>query len=197
MDNFNQRKKDVLSKVDKSSKQSWDDKILKLCGILNDSEEYYTTSSCAGRVILMKDEDKKGEGLFIFVSHDLIEFDILRGEIDKLALKGGLEASPKLRSSGVKFKLEPPILHVACRTLEDAQVLYDKAKLVGWKKSGLVSFGKNFILELNSTEKLEFPVVSDGAILVGDEFLRDIVKQSNGKLEKGWKKIEELEKSLY
>ena len=183
MDNFNQRKKDVLSKIDKSSKQSWDDKILKLCEKLNASENYYTTSSCAGRAILMIDKEKKEEGLFLFVSHGGVDFDSLKSEVDKLDLMGA-----------VKFKLEPPIIHVACKTIEDAQKLYDRAKLVGWKKSGLVSFGKNFVLELNSTEKLEFPVVSGGRLLVGDGFLREIVEQANKKLEKGWKKIEELSK---
>tara|TARA_Y100000310_G_C20531998_1_gene738948 strand:- start:361 stop:921 length:561 start_codon:yes stop_codon:yes gene_type:complete len=180
---FQKRKEDILGKLDKSSKKSWDDKILSLCEKINSCGCYYTTSSCAGRVVLMSDQDKKAEDLFKFVSHDLISFEGLKNQIKDL-------------DKEVKFKLDPPIIHVACESLEDAQELYDKAKIVGWKRSGLVAFGKRFVLELNSTEKLEFPVFADGKILVDDEFLKKIVEISNKKLEKGWEKIEKLEKSL-
>jgi tRNA wybutosine-synthesizing protein 3 len=184
---FQKRKEDVLGKLDKSSKKSWDDKILRLCEKINSFEEYYTTSSCAGRVVLMVNQDKKAEDLFRFVSHDLISFDGLKKQVESL---------DKGTSDDVKFKLDPPIIHIACEGLEDAQRLYDKAKIVGWKRSGLVAFGKRFILELNSTEKLEFPVFADGKILGNDEFLRKVIEISNRKLEKGWEKIEKLEKSL-
>jgi tRNA(Phe) wybutosine-synthesizing methylase Tyw3 len=53
---------------------------------------------------------------------------------------------------------------------------------------------KNVIVELNSSERLEFPVIKNGNILVGDEFLNLIVKISNEKLEKSWEKIKKLEK---
>jgi len=180
---FQKRKEDVLGKLDKSSKKSWDKKILDLCEKINSFGCYYTTSSCAGRIVLMVDQDKKEEDLFKFVSHDLISFEEVKKQLEKL-------------EGEVKFKLDPPILHVACESLEGAQKLYDKAKLVGWKRSGLVSFGKRFILELNSTEKLEFPVFFNGKILVDEEFLKKVVEISNQKLEKGWSKIENLKKAL-
>ncbi len=191
MNSFNQRKKDVLSKVDKSSKKSWDKKILGLCDKLNASDNYYTTSSCSGRAILIVDQDKKEEGLFRFVSHDLITFEILKKEIEKLNIK-----------EEINFKLVPLIIHVACRSLKDANELNEKAKLSGFKRSGIVSFGKNIVLEINSTEKLEFPLIrntlkgTSGKILVENDFLKEIVKQTNEKLRKGWKKIKRLEESL-
>jgi len=59
MDNFSKRKKDVLSKIDKSSKGGFDEKIVKLCEKINRLDNYYTTSSCAGRVVIMVDKEKK------------------------------------------------------------------------------------------------------------------------------------------
>ena len=82
--NFNQRKKDVLSRKDKSFKGKWDEKIGDLCEKINSLENYYTTSSCAGRIVLIFDRDKKEFGLFVRVYHDLISFEELKLPIESL-----------------------------------------------------------------------------------------------------------------
>src|SRR3989339_790664 len=125
IDNYPQRKKDVLEKLDKSSVGGWDEKIKDLCDKINSLENYYTTSSCSGRIIVMVDQDKKGPGLFEFVSHDLVK------ELKKFKWKN------------LKFKSEPPILHVACKTLEDAETFLIKAQNAGWKRSGIISLRRN------------------------------------------------------
>jgi tRNA wybutosine-synthesizing protein 3 len=184
-DNFLQRKKAVLSKIDKSSIGDWDSQIKSLCDRINKSNDFYTTSSCSGRIVVMKDQDKKSPNLFEFVSHDPLE------------LGSFFKYLPK-ESAGLnlKFKSEPPILHVACRTLEGAEDLLEKARRVGWKRSGIISLGKNIIVELISTEKLEFPLTIHGKLLVSEEFLKIALEKSNNNLKKGWIKIKELKKSL-
>jgi tRNA wybutosine-synthesizing protein 3 len=198
-DIFLQRKKDVLSKKDKSSKArqslllnrpsvanpkaSWDKKISDLCKKINSLDNYYTTSSCSGRIVLMINQDKKEKDLFFNVYHDLISFN---------KIKKDLECIFKKNKESIKLKLEPCALHVACRTLEDAQNFYNNVKLAGWKKFGVISFGHRFIVELTSTERLEFPIINSGKILVNDEFLKIIVDESNKKLKKGWLKIQKL-----
>ena len=99
-------------------------------------------------------------------------------------------------SKDIKFKQDPCILHVICKDIDSAKVLYDTAKNVGWKRSGIISLGKNIVVEINSTDKLEFPLVRNGKLLVDDEFLEVIVSEVNRKLDKSWEKIEKLEKSL-
>lgn len=266
--NFQQRKKDVLAKLDKSSIGSWDKNIVDLCEKINSLKNYYTTSSCSGRIILIKDEDEKRNDLFVRVWHDLISLKDLRGELEKImkyppnsqhrsdkvrhrtlakSLAHPKDTSPvgseingseseqvqdssigkvingkitnkisdaltsdnarnlpeaisskSIRAQrdklNIKFKQEPCILHVACVSLEDAQKLLDKAKLVGWKRSGIISTSKNIMIELISTEKLEFPIISDGRLLIDDEFLKVVALKANENLKKTWKKIEELRK---
>ncbi len=187
IDSFNQRKKAVLEKVDKSSIGEWDEKIKFLCDKINSLEDFYTTSSCSGRVVLMIDQEKKGEGLFLEVSHEEIDIEWLKNSLDKIKQK---EESP------VKFKTEPPILHVACKNLDSASDLLEKAKHSGFKRSGINVLSKNIILELCSTEKLEFPIVENKKILVDDNFLELIIEKSNEKLQRGWKKIKVLEKEI-
>ena len=67
---FSQRKKSLLEKKDKSSKNSWDKKIIKLCNKINKLEDYYTTSSCSGRIVLIINQNKKQQGLFLRSYHD-------------------------------------------------------------------------------------------------------------------------------
>lgn len=186
IEEFSKRKKDVLSKIDKSNKTTWDEKITVLCNKINLSDKYYTTSSCSGRAVLMINQDKKEENLFVVVHHEKISLEELKDDL-KTALK---------RDKKIKFKLEPCILHIACRTLEDSWKLYNKAKLAGWKKSGIVGMKNGFTLELNSTERLEFPIIDKKKILVNDEFLKIVVEDVNKKLKKSWEKIERLEKLL-
>jgi len=187
-DNFLQRKEAVLSKLDKSSIGDWDEPIKSLCGKVNKSDDFYTTSSCSGRAVLMIEQEKKAKGLFLEVSHELISFDWLKKALIKIEDGGNKEL--------IKFKLEQPILHVACRDLDGASEFLEKAKHVGFKRSGILAHGKNIILELNSTERLEFPVINEGKILVDDDFLKLIVELSNEKLKRGWVKIKELKKII-
>lgn len=185
---FLKRKKDILSKQDKSSKGFWDKHIESLCEKINVSDDCYTTSSCSGRVVLMIDQDKKEGGLLLNVSHELISFEWLKKALDKILKESDRQ---------IKFKMESCALHVACKTLEKAQELYDKAKLAGWKKSGIIaSSGSRIMIEMSSTEKLEFPIINDGKVLVDDEFLKLIVEEANKKLKRGWSRIEGFEKEI-
>ena len=186
MDSFLQRKKDVLSKLDKSSIGKWDDKIVSLCKKINTKENYYTTSSCSGRILLMIEQDKKGEDLFVFVSHDKISFNQLKKEIAEVLAK----------NKKIKFKMEPCIIHIVCKTLEDAEKLFEIGKNAGWKRLGIIGTSHGFTFELNSTEKLEFPIIEKNKLLVDDNFLKIIVEDANEKLEKGWGKIRKLESGM-
>ncbi|MFQ5531576.1 MAG: tRNA wybutosine-synthesizing 3 family protein [Candidatus Nanoarchaeia archaeon] len=211
-DGFKQRKQDTLNKLDKSSKGHWDKKISKLCDKINIMDNYYTTSSCSGRIVIMVDGDKKSKNLFIKIYHDLLKFEDFKKDLGKIT-KNIPQSTPnhpplKVKTKNlkdnktvnksflIKFKQEPCILHVACKDFKGAQRLYNKAKLAGWKKSGIIASGKRFVVELNSTERIEFPIVGEGKLLIGDDFLKAIVKKTNENLKKSWKKIEKLEKSL-
>ncbi|MEK6890706.1 MAG: tRNA wybutosine-synthesizing 3 family protein [Nanoarchaeota archaeon] len=187
VDQFLRRKKQQLMKNDRSVKQSFDERIKGLCGKINKSSNYYTTSSCSGRVYILIDSKEKRGDLFLFVSHDLVSFKDLKDKIDNIKEKvKGL----------VYFKQEPVILHVACRDLEHAQKLHDIAKESGWKRCGIIYSKDRVIVELNSTEKLEFPLIKDGKILVDDYFLKLIIDESNKKLKISWDKITRLMKAF-
>lgn len=182
MNSFQQRKKDILSKKDKSSIGKWDKKIVKLCNKINSFDDSYTTSSCSGRIMIIKDINKKSSGLFGFVSHDKVS---LNEFLSKISQKGNF-----------KFKQEPPIFHIACLNVESAKKLLNKIRNAGWKRAGIISLGRNIIIEVIGTEKIEFPLVKNGKLLVGEDFLDEVLIRANENLKIGWKKIENLRKLL-
>jgi tRNA wybutosine-synthesizing protein 3 len=186
-DNFLQRKQAVLSKSDKSSIGKWDEKIKSLCDKINSDDNFYTTSSCSGRVVLMVEQEKKSPDLFLEVSHDIISYDWIKKSLKKIS------DDKKFKNKLIKFKLEQPILHIICRDLTSASEILDKALHIGFRRSGINSVGKRILLELNSTERLEFPIIQNGKVLVDEDFLKLIVQLSNEKLETGWRKIERLQ----
>lgn len=182
---FQKQKEIQLAKKDKSKKGSIDEKIIKLCEKINSKPQYFTTSSCAGRIILIKDSKEKKENLILFSSHEKISFDELKRELEKAK-----------EYKNVNFKQEPCILHVVCKTIKDAEELVKKAIFAGWKKSGIKATKKRIICELLSTENIEMPIIRGGKILVEDSFIKLLCKEANEKLKRTWKKIEKLEKLL-
>jgi len=96
----------------------------------------------------------------------------------------------------IKFKLEPPILHIACRDLKKATYILEKAKFLGFKRSSILTFDRNIVVEINSSERFEFPIIKNNKILVDDEFLKLVLSMSNYKMERGWEKIKRLEKAI-
>lgn len=182
-DFFKQRKKSLLSKQDKSFIGKWDKRIIGLCNKINKKDIYYTTSSCSGRILIMIDNEKKRKGLFKFVSHNKINF------------KEFLKNIPKTKQN-LKFKQEPMILHVVCKKFENANHLLNLAQKAGFKKIGIIALNKRIVVEINGSEKLEFPLSQKGKLLVDETFLKIVLKKANKNLEKNWKKIKKFEELI-
>lgn len=184
---FQTQKNKQLSRKDKSNKQTWDKAIVPLCNKINSKRDYYTTSSCAGRIILLIDSEKKQKGLFVFRTHSKISYKELKKVLDNVKSK---------YKQLICFKQEPCILHVACKTFEAAQQLVNKAKFAGWKRSGIMASSNRIVCELMSTEHLALPIINKGKLLVSDDYLKLLVKQANKKLLRTRSKIKKLEKLL-
>ena len=182
---FDKIKKDFLSKPDKSGIRAIDSAIIPLVNKINKLQNYYTTSSCAGRIILMKETGKKQENVFLFRSHDKINSKTLKNALNK-AVKGYKDM--------IYLKHEPCIMHVACNSLNDAFNLTNLSRQCGWKKSGIIS--KSNVVEMLSTEILAVPVADKGKIIVNDNYLNTLVLECNKKLKQTRQKIKNLEKKI-
>jgi len=187
-DDFLLNKKKQLSRKDSSNIGEWHEKIKALCEKINNKENYYTTSSCSGRIVLLKSSDKKIENAFLFRSHEKLVFKDFKKVLKKIDYNGIVE-----------FQQTPCILHVACRTIEDAFEIVRLAKLAGWKRSGIMSVDKKnrrVMVELHSTESMSFPIMNKKNLLVSEDCIKIVICIANSKLERVWKKIKKLESFL-
>jgi len=184
---FEKEKKDFLTKKDKSRKGSIDNKIKKLVDKINSLEDFYTTSSCAGRILLLAipKSNKKNKVQYLFCSHKKIQYSNIKKIIKKL---------PK---DDVWFRVDGAILHVASSNIDSAKKFLNTARDIGFRRSGIISIGKNkIIMELISTEKIDTIVSKNGKLLINEEYFKVLVKEGDIKLEKTWRKIDKLYKVL-
>jgi tRNA wybutosine-synthesizing protein 3 len=184
---FLHSKKVFLSKLDKSKKGSIDKKIEGLCNKINKSKKYYTTSSCSGRIVIIKIGKKKNEYEWLYTSHE----KIIKKEFNKIEdiFKEIWEDNKLLNTCWIRF--EPAILHVSCATIGDAQQLLDLARNTGFKLSGIISAKKN-VVEIRASERLDIPLS-----VVLDVFALDTaIIEANKKLDETHNKIKKLTAKL-
>lgn len=183
---FDKNKKDILGKQDKSKKGDIDEKIADLCSLINSKKDYFTLSSCAGRIVLIKipEGNKKNEVEWLAITHDLAKPEDFKKALDNYDGK-----------EKVFFRMEGAILHVCCRTIKDSQELLDAAKENGFKRSGIFSANKKIIVELICSENMSAPVF-DNKRLIDDNYLNYLVNLANEKLKISWDCINRLGKAL-
>lgn len=172
---FEKLKKDILGKEDKSRIGKVDEAIKELVEKINSSEDYFTTSSCSGRIVLVTGE-KKTDVKWVKVSHDAVDLKWVK--------------SVELPDSLMWMRMEPMILHVACRDVEKAQELLDKAQPI-FKKSFIQTTRNKVLVEIKGSELLVVPV-ADGKWLVDDGYLKILIEEANKKLKRTREKIDKL-----
>ena len=184
---FQKEKKEFLSKKDKSRKASIDGKIKNLVDKINSLDDFFTTSSCSGRILVfaLPKSNKKNEVQYLFTSHNKTDYN----EIKK-ALK--IIKTKKIKSD-VWLRVDGAILHVASNNIDSARKLLNAARDIGFRRSGIISLGKNRVtMELVSTENIEAIVSKNGKLVIDEYYLKVLIKEGNAKLEKTWGKIQRL-----
>jgi len=173
-----------LYKPDKSRKGDVDKPIIPLIDYINKLDNYYTTSSCSGRIMLLTPADKKPDVQWLYVTHE------------KAKLKDVMNALENPGDEMIWFRQENLILHVACRTINDADKLLKIARDTGLRRSGIIADSNIIIVEICSTEKMDVPVAEDGRLLVSEDYIKLLVKIANDKFGKGREKLERLSSEI-
>jgi len=182
---FNDDKKCALSKQDKSLKGRVDAQVKGLLDLINSDRDYYTTSSCAGRVMLIKQVRKGRAGVdYIYVSHEKADFE----EIIKILRRA--------HKQEIWFRQEEVIIHVACRNLDAAKKLLQFARGMGLKHSGIISVQNKTVVEVISNEKMNAIVAKKGRLLVSHDYLKVLVDEANSKMKKNMQRIKLIEKKI-
>jgi len=177
----------ALEKLDNAQLKNEVDKgIIQLLNLINNSKEYYTSSSCAGRILLLqipKIGDKK-QAEFLGRWHRTIKKEDISKAIEK-------------SDKGILWLLaQSPILHIGAKTNTAADRIVKIANASGFKNSNIKSVGKKPLVEIGSTERLDAPIGEDGVLFCGEEHIELLVRISNEVMKKSMLKLGRFEQEI-
>jgi tRNA wybutosine-synthesizing protein 3 len=180
------KEKALNSLIKAKYEKKLDEEIEEIINIINLNKEYFTSSCCSGRIVLLEIPelgDKKA-AKFIGKWHRKIEYNEL------------FEATKSAKSGMLWLLAQSPIIHVLTRSYFLADKLIKIAISSGFKNSGFKSIKSNIIVEICSTERLDSPIGKNGQLLVSNEHLRLLLEISNHIINRSRKKLKKLEKNL-
>lgn len=168
MDPFIRQKKSILERPDKSRAGRIDPRIAPVCSFINQHEDYFTTSSCSGRIVVIEPGfNRKKDSSWLFSTHD--HADEKEVWVAVSLLPGGV----------VWFKQESWILHVACRDIGSAAALLRIAQRAGLKRSGMTSLSPKIMVEMMPCESVATVIADKGRLLVCRDYLKILVEYAN------------------
>ncbi|XP_062612113.1 tRNA wybutosine-synthesizing protein 3 homolog [Saccostrea cucullata] len=182
--NFDRDKERALTGVDLSRKGSIDARIQSLVSVLNASTDFFTTSSCSGRIIIFGDNKEGSKSVkkkgcqWLYTTHD------------EAVYNAALESLQNLTGDSV-LKFEPFVLHVQCRSLSNAQSMLSCAVASGFRNSGISIGNKGkIIVAVRSTHGLEVPLSQDGELLVTNKYIEKLIEIANTKIQENFLRID-------
>ncbi|MCX6803415.1 MAG: hypothetical protein NTY48_02475 [Candidatus Diapherotrites archaeon] len=183
---FEMTKKHHLNTYEEAKKMGRMDKdFIPLCNYIAKTKNYFTTSSCAGRIALISlgPEETKQESAFYRKWHR------------KVKPKEVLEAFKEYKGSVLWFKQEPLIFHLGTNSIENAKKILELCEKTGIKRAGIKSAKEGkYIIEMLGTQNITTPIV-DQKMRASEEYVKYLAKKGNEKFEKNQALIKKLFKN--
>jgi tRNA wybutosine-synthesizing protein 3 len=157
--------------------------LIPLCDYVLTTKNYFTSSSCSGRIALigLGKKETKQESAFYRKWHRIVN------------TKEVLEAVKNYKGHVLWFKQEPLILHLGTNNIENAKKILNLCEKVGVKRAGIkVAKNGKFIVEILGTQNITTPI-KEGKVSASEEYLKYLIKKGNQK----FKKNQELIKKLF
>ncbi|GAB6134842.1 tRNA(Phe) 7-((3-amino-3-carboxypropyl)-4-demethylwyosine(37)-N(4))-methyltransferase Taw3 [Thermococcus prieurii] len=186
--NFEEQKAKAMEGLSKALEEGKvDEDIISLLAKINALENYFTTSSCSGRISVME------------MPHfgDKVNSVWLGKWHREVTIEEVFEAIRKHKSGQLWFLVRSPILHVGARTMEDAVKLLNLAIGLGFKYSNIKSVShRKLLVEIRSTERMDVPLGADGELWVSENYIERIVNIANDQLRRFKGKLKRLEEEV-
>lgn len=184
MNIWERAKKEYLEVFEEELKRGRVDKdIVWLIRKINLLEDYYTTSSCSGRIQVTANRvpGEKFNLITLAKWHRVIKVEELSMVIDSSC------------EENLWFSVQPPILHVICKDLESAEKLLEIARNSGFKHSGIQGLNpQRIVVEITSSERIESPLRLRGVEFMDKEKLQVLVNIANELLIRGKSRLVRL-----
>lgn len=171
-----------------------DEEILLIIEKINSNPNYFTTSSCAGRIVLIELTeigDKEG-AKFLGKWHREVEVEEVKTAYSKAKEK-----------TTIFLLAQSPIIHVRCKNLESAVALRNIAVESGLKYSTLKSltFNSNsepqkIVVEILSSENIHVPIAKNKTLYPNEDYLSFLVENANSALKRARQKLEKFQQNI-
>lgn len=185
--NFLDHKKQAIQNLQSALQQDEVDAIINsLLKKINNLQEYYTTSSCAGRILVLQlpEIGDKKHASFLGRWHRKVTEKEIR------------DSMLSFMEGQLWLLTQPPIFHIGCKTLSAADILMKIGINSGFKHSGIRSLSGQIIVELQSTERMDMPLGKEGEIIVPNSLLSFLIETANTALLRAQKKLIRLETEI-
>ncbi|NJE11166.1 hypothetical protein [Thermococcus sp. MAR1] len=186
--NFDEQKAKAMKGLRKALEEGKVDRdIIPLLEKINSLENYFTTSSCSGRISVMEMPHfgDKVNSVWLGKWHREVAFEEV------------MEAVRRHRFGQLWFLVRSPILHIGARTMDDAVRLLNLAIGLGFKYSNIKSVShKKLLVEIRSTERMDVPLGEDGKLWVSESYIERIVVLANSQLRRFKGKLKRLEEEI-
>jgi len=187
-DAWTRRKEHFLRRLERERREGRvDGDIVPLLKVLNSLNDYYTTSSCSGRIQVVSAHLPGDKWRMVTLAkwHRPVSVE------DVLSVIRGTD-HPDLW-----FSVQPPILHVICRTPRAALALLRLARNSGFKRAGIQGARRQrYAVEIVGTERIEAPLRLNGIWVVREEAIPMLVEVANKVLLRGKARLDRLRRAL-
>ncbi|MEM4257094.1 MAG: hypothetical protein QXD98_01915 [Candidatus Diapherotrites archaeon] len=160
-----------------------DPQIVSLCEFVKSTKNYFTSSSCSGRILLI---EKLGVRKIDNFFHRKWHREISKSEL--------LEALDVQTFGELWFRVDPFILHLGCVDLESAVIALNAMKKAGVKRGGIiVAEPEKFLIEFQGTNVMSFPIKVNEVLLANDLLIDNLVLKANALLVENYRRLARLE----
>ena len=186
--NFELQKRKAMESLNEALKRGLvDEDIISLLERINSLPDYFTTSSCSGRISIMEMPN----------FGDKVNAEWLGKWHREVTVEEVLEVIKKHSKGQLWFLVRSPIIHVSAKTLEDAVKILNLAINCGFKYSNIKSVShKKLLVEIRSTERMDVPLGENGELWVSKEYIGKIVAIANAQLRRAKGKLKKLEEKI-
>ncbi len=185
---FKTKKQAALKKWETAKKENKVDlEVVELVELINGFEQYYTTSSCAGRLIIISKSSvrNKYNTTFHFKSHSPSAITI-----------ENVGFPIEFEQNELWLLLEPPNFHVGCSDLENMLKLLNLSKKAGFGQSKIQSVKPTLTIEVLGTSRISLPIGNEKKMVVSQDYLEYILKAASSMLKEEQKRLEILQDFL-
>ncbi len=176
VDAFSQRKEAFIRRLLEECEKGLVDFDIKdfLVEFNKKAENYFTTSSCSGRIIL-------AETRRLALAKSSHEFRFIRKWHRPVTYNEVLSVLKEGKFENVWLLVRAPIIHFTARSIDLALNILKLAQQVGFKHSGIISVREDgeTVVEIQADDRLDIPLVIDGEQIYGEESLKKVIDLAN------------------